>query len=51
MQDTMTDISVFAYAVLVTGNVGLEKIFCYTVFIEKLSFDTDYHFSNNSTIM
>ena len=51
MQDAMTDILVFAYAGLVTGNVGLEKIFCYTVFIEKLSFDTDYHFSNNSTIM
>ena len=31
MQDTMTDISVFAYAGLVTGNVGLKKIFCDTV--------------------
>ena len=33
MQDTMTDISVFAYAGLVAGNVGLEKIFCYTIFL------------------
>ena len=27
-----------AYAGLVTGNVGLEKIFCYTIFFEKNEF-------------
>ncbi len=32
-----------AYAGLITGNVGLEKIFCYTVFFEKLSFNTGYY--------
>ena len=38
MQDTMTDISVFAYAGLVTANVGQEKIFYYTVFFQKFEF-------------
>ena len=47
----MTDISVFAYAGLFTGNNGLEKKFCYTILFKKLSFNTGYYFSDNSITM